>query len=162
MTKRIERRSEGEVFDLPLRRGGWCTGLIARASRDGVCVAYFYGPRREQPPAADELVMPPPGDAILIARFGVSAFASGTWKVRGTASNWDRDRWRPLEFVEMPPFGGARVVVYDDKDPNQVVAERRPQSGEAARLPDGDLHGYGIIRNHIDDLLDRADAGEEF
>jgi hypothetical protein len=155
---RALRLSEGEVFDVPLRRGGWCTGLLARKSNDGICVGYFYGPRLTESSRADDLMVPEPEAALLIARFGISAFVSGAWAIRGRAQNWNRTKWRPLEFIEVPPFGGPRVVVYDDDDPGEALTERRPRPGEVSTLPDGDLHGYRIIEDHLDELLDRAAA----
>jgi hypothetical protein len=62
--------------------------------------------------------------------------------------------------LKVPPFTGARVVVYDDANPNRVISERRPKPGEVARLPDGDLHGFGVVQSHLDDLLERTEPGD--
>jgi Immunity protein 26 len=59
--------SEGDWFAIPLRGGGFATGLIARMMphREGVLLGYFFGPRRDKVPTLDELRDLSTPDAIL-------------------------------------------------------------------------------------------------
>ncbi|WP_425308290.1 Imm26 family immunity protein [Ammonicoccus fulvus] len=61
---------EGDWFAVPLRKGGYAVGLIARANRDGVLLGYFFGPRREAVPSLSDVEELTPDDAIRVGKFG--------------------------------------------------------------------------------------------
>lgn len=51
MAKRLPYR-EGTWFALPLRKGGYAVGVVARmAPRGRIILAYFFGPKRNQIPS---------------------------------------------------------------------------------------------------------------
>ncbi len=62
--------SEGCVFLVPLREGGYARGVVARAAPQGkVLFGYFFGPRIDSVGkiALEDLV---PGNEVLRVRFG--------------------------------------------------------------------------------------------
>src|SRR2546427_613319 len=103
--------SEGTVFFVPLRKGGYARGVVARASREGkVLLGYFFGPRL---PSADvtECGDLDPAKAILRLRFGDLGLINGEWPIRGRVPGWDRSRWPMPHFVRKDPLGRKRPVL---------------------------------------------------
>jgi hypothetical protein len=91
--------SEGLVFLVPPRNGGFARGVIARASSEGKALfGYFFGPRVASAEAAnfDDLQ---PATAVLRVMFGDLGLLKGEWPIRGTAKDWNRALWPMPEFV---------------------------------------------------------------
>jgi Immunity protein 26 len=96
--------SEGSVFLVPLRQGGYARGVVARAGAKGKdLLGYFFGPRIESigAIALDDLN---PAGAGLRIRFGDLGLINGAWPILGRIPNWNRAKWPMPEFVRRDPL----------------------------------------------------------
>src|SRR5689334_4391041 len=145
--------TEGSVFLVPLRGGGFARGVVARRpSRAGGCLlGYFFGPRFEASDnvSFDQLA---PGDAVLRARFGDLGLIEGTWPVLGIAPEWDRSKWPFPDFVRREPLTGqAYLVRYCDTDPRRREFEKAIDPD--CDLPTDGLSGSGAVEIRLTKLL---------
>ncbi len=93
------RFQEGQFFLLPVERGQYAVGLIARMPRrGGVLLGYFFGPRRNSAPGDDWLNGLHPQQAALVCRFKDSALFRGDWKLLCSLAGFERAKW------PVPPF----------------------------------------------------------
>jgi hypothetical protein len=145
---------EGDWFAVPLRDGGFATGIIARANPKGVLLGYFFGPKREAVPSLDEVAELNPGDAILVRKFGHLGLTGGTWPVIGRFENWDRSQWTMPAFVRYEELTGRSFqVLYDPDDPNKFIREEQVSPGEAEQVPKDGLMGVGFAEKVLTTLL---------
>jgi len=137
--------SEGSVFLVPLRSGGYARGVVARAGPNGkVLLGYFFGPRLASIDGVglDDL---DPSKAILRVRFGDLGLVNGTWPVSGQVANWNRSEWPMPDFVRRDPLGRLkpRVVRHSDDEPNLIDAEY-PIDDDSGLATDS-MYGYGAV-----------------
>ena len=150
----MKRRSirEGMLFAVPLKSGGYGLCLVARHSRSGVTVGYFYGPRTvEQPDIPESL---DPQEAVLVQRFGDIPIVDDIWPCLGVAPFWDRDKWAGATFFRGDRHRGTGFLVYyDDSDPNEAIREVPVRDSGPVNLPADGLAGYIIVRNKFEEML---------
>lgn len=85
---------EGQFFLLPVERGQYAVGLIARMPRrGGVLLGYFFGPRRNTAPMDAWLNALHPQQAAFVCRFKDSALFRGDWKLLCGLAGFDRGQW---------------------------------------------------------------------
>ncbi len=144
----MKRRSiaEGMVFAVPLRSGRYARGLVTRHGTSAVTVGHFFGPALDDIPRLPAALEP--CSAILVARFGDIPIANDEWKPLGELPNWDRSEWPSITFFRGDQRGRGYVVIYDDHDPNKVLAER-PATPADVVLPRDSLYGYVIVQNRL-------------
>lgn len=143
--------SEGSVFLVPLRNGGYARGVVARTSLEGkVLFGYFFGPRLVSTDVAG-LHGLNPGDAILRVVFGDLGLIKGEWPIYGTVPNWQRSEWRMPDFVRRAPGLKPKVVRYADADPTRVEAEYEIDNDFG--LATDSLFGYGALEIKLTKLL---------
>jgi hypothetical protein len=145
--------SEGSVFLVPLRNGGYARGVVARTAPKGkVLFGYFFGPRLESRATATWNDLDPT-KAVLCVRFGDLGLINGEWQMLGMVPNWSRDAWPMPEFARRDPLGKMKpqLVRYSDNDPNQIDFER-PIDNDAGLRTDS-LSGYGAIEIRLTKLL---------
>ena len=144
--------SEGTVFTVPLRNGGYARGVVARAAPEGrVLFGYFFGPKLNSPENAvtDDLK---PEDAILSVIFGDLGLINGEWNIIGAVSKWDRNLWPMPDFVRRDPImKRAWRVRYSDSDPSQLEGEE-PVAFDT-NLPPNISSGYGAVELKLTKLL---------
>src|SRR6476660_1809183 len=103
--------SEGSVFMVPLRKGGYARGVVARASDEGKGIfGYFFGPRIpsiEDVPL-DDLV---PFNSITRIMFGDLGLINGSWPIVGRVPNWSRSQWSMPDFVRRDPLGRLKPTL---------------------------------------------------
>ncbi len=146
---------EGSLFAVPLRRGGYAVGLIARTSPRGKTVlAYLFGPARKMVPEADELQNLRPQDALRVARVGDLSLIDETWPIIGQLQSWKHEEWA------MPPFARrdditkkAWRVQYSDTDANQVESEQQMAYSQATEFERDAVLGAGAAEIVITKLL---------
>jgi hypothetical protein len=146
---------EGTWFAIPLRKGGYAAGLVARLipGQGKIILAYLFGPKREAIPSIGELGRLSPDMAIKIARIGDLALIDGSWPIIGEAADWRREKWPTPAFIRRDDIGRiAWQVEYSDENPNQVVAERRVPYETAGFEKDG-LLGAGAAEIVLTKLL---------
>ena len=145
--------SEGNVFVVPLRKGGYARGVIARAGPKGkVLFGYFFGPllRSVSHVQVEDLT---PAKAILLLRFGDLGLMNGEWPNCGTVPNWNRSNWSMPHFKRSDLLRPDRAfeVEYSDADPNRLVAEYPVEPDR--NLPADSLSGYGAVEIKLTRLL---------
>jgi hypothetical protein len=145
--------SEGTVFFVPLRKGGYARGVVARAGSEGkVLLGYFFGPRL---PSADstEFGDLDPAKAILRVRFGDLGLLNGEWPIRGRIPGWTRSQWPMPEFMRKDPLGRKMLVLvrYSDADPARV--EYETPTADDAGLGADSMSGYGSVEIKLTKLL---------
>jgi hypothetical protein len=144
--------SEGFAFFVPLRKGGYARGVVARSSDEGkVLLGYFFGPRlaSTNETALNDL---DPADAILRVRFGDLGLLNGEWPVVGKVPRWDRSKWPMPDFVRRDDLSRkAWLVRYSDDDPNRIMGEY-PTDFDS-KLGRDSLSGYGAVEIVLTKLL---------
>jgi hypothetical protein len=121
------RYKEGDVFAVPLEGGGFCLGVVARMPRGGkLLLGYFFGPRLDRVPGADEVPKLRPGKAAKVVIFGDLFLMKGRWPVVSRIKDWNRSDWPMPKFVRREELSKrAFLVTYCEDDPTIVVSEER-------------------------------------
>ena len=136
--------TEGSVFLVPLRNGGYARGLVARSNSKGkVLLGYFFGPRLSSIDSCDVNDLTP-ADNVLCVRFGDLGLINGTWKICGSCAFWDREKCPMPDFVRRDDLSQrAWLVRYSDEDPSAVLSEH-PTDFDS-KLSSDALLGYGAV-----------------
>ena len=145
--------SEGTCFFLPLRKGGFSRGVVARVSRDGPMFAYFFGPKLDKPEGSFDDVRSE--EALLLGLCGDLGLLNGKWKIAGKLKGWNRVDWRlPPLYHEDPESQQAWLTYYDD-DNLKFIREEPVQFGVAhySNYPYDRLMGYGSVEIRMTKLL---------
>ena len=148
--------NEGDWFAVPLRDGGFASGIIARAmpQKEGIVLGYFFGPRHKEVPGLDEFADLSASEALLVERFGDLGIINGTWPLLGRVDGWDRTAWPTPAFGRFEELTGRALrVIYDDADPGRLVREHQIDTGELAGLPRDGLSGAGAVETVLARLL---------
>lgn len=148
--------SEGTLFAVPLRQGGFAVGVVARASIKGkVILSYFFGPHRTSVPSLAEVEKLKPSEAVRVLQVGDLSLLNGTWPIIGRGASWERSEWPMPVFVRKDPLSRkAWRVHYSDKDPNRIELEE-PEPYESALECDA-LFGAGAAEVELTRLLERS------
>ena len=153
MTPKVNYR-EGDWFAVPLRDGGYATGLVARANPKAALLGYFFGPRLDSAPKLEYVASLKPSDAVLVGMFGHLGLTQGTWPIVGRTPGWDRAEWPMPVFVRYEELSGRTFkVVYDDDDPAELLHEELVSGLEVSGPKDG-LMGAGYVERSLTGLLD--------
>jgi hypothetical protein len=146
--------SEGSVFLVPLRTGGFARGVVSRSAPNGkILFGYFFGPRINSIDHVhiDDLQ---PSHAILKLLFGDLGLINREWTVVGKMPNWDRSSWPMPDFARRDPTSGRSWIVrYSDVDPSRVIAEGPTDS--VHNLSSDMLSGYGAVEIKLTKLLEQ-------
>jgi Immunity protein 26 len=144
---------EGDLFAVPLRDGGFATGVVARANPKAALLGYFFGPRREAIPTLADVASLKPNEAVLVGRFGHLGLTQSTWPIIGRLTNWDRAEWPTPVFTRFEELSGRTfTAIYDDDDPAKLLREELA-SGPAATGPNDGLMGAGYVERSLSALL---------
>ena len=146
---------EGTLFGVPLRRGGYGVGVVARTSPQGkILLAYLFGPAWKRIPSVDEVKNLRPQDALRVARVGDLSLIDKTWPIIGQVQSWRREEWPMPPFVRYEELTGRSFrVVYDDDDPDKVLREELVPPGTAEQGPKDGLMGAGFVEKVLTSLL---------
>lgn len=156
MPRRLPCR-EGEWFAVPLRCGGYALGLLARVNKEGIVLAYFFGPRFETFPTVDQIGDREAKDAIVVAQVGGLGFVKGTWRVLGRLEPWSSSQWPVPVFGRYHDLMGrswAERVFYSEN--LDVLREESASVEEARDLPQDGLWGYRFAEERLSMLLCEA------
>lgn len=146
---------EGDWFAVPLRTSGYAVGVIARDSRKGVLLGYFFGPRRDSVPSLGDLSDLRALDAIWIAKFGHLGLKGGKWPIIGQQPDWDRAQWPTPLFARYEELTGRWWEVrLDENNPNHVVSESLINEDAGKLLPKDGMGGAGFVEIRLTRLLD--------
>jgi hypothetical protein len=145
--------TEGSVFLVPLRRGGYARGVVTRATDEGKGIfGYFFGPRL---PSTNDVKLDAlnPANAVKRIMFGDLGLINGEWPILGTLPNWNRSEWPMPDFVRRDPLGRLRPILvrYSDIDPMRIE-EEYPIDDDSGLETDV-LSGYGAVEIKLTKLL---------
>lgn len=155
MPKKVLPYKEGDWFAIPLKDGGYASGIIARASRGGVLLGYFFGPRHKNMPSAEEILGLDPGQAIFIGMFGDLGLLQSEWSIIAKTREWRREAWPVPDFGRVDSINTdiAYRITYDENRLTHVIRELRVTPEEARSLPEDGLFGYVALELRLNRLL---------
>jgi hypothetical protein len=146
---------EGDWFSVPLRKGGYAVGVVARANPDGVLLGYFFGPRHEEVPTLDDVRDLKPQNAVVVGKFGHLGLTQHKWPILGRVDDWDRADWPMPVFVRYEELTGRSFrAFYDDDDPNKLLREEQVSPGAAEQGPKDTMMGSGFVEKRLTRALD--------
>jgi len=157
---------EGQFFLLPVERGQYAVGLIARApKRGGVLLGYFFGPRRNSPPMDAWLNALHPQQAAFVCRFKDAALFRGEWRLLCNPQGFERANWPMPAFhrfdssVTHVPGGSAvtdwRVEYADDN----LIVPKSEAPAEASDMKLGEDIAYDaqLLAKEVGQRVSEAD-----
>jgi hypothetical protein len=151
---------EGDWFAVPLRDGNYARGRLARASRSGVLLGYFFGPALTELPQPADLQGISASRAILVGHFGHLGLMKRKWPVVFREDAWDPKEWRCNEFLRHEELTGRNFVVrYADDDPGKLLGESMVAPETTLNLPKDGMMGAGFVEAKLTRLL-RPDAAQ--
>jgi hypothetical protein len=147
--------TEGTLFVVPLRKGGFATGLVARTTNKGrVVLAYLYGPKLTERPSIEKLEPLTPRQALRVLRIGDLSLINGDWPILGQLNHWDRNEWPIPNYVRRDDLSKkAWKVFYSDINPNQLLREE-PWSYDDYSLQSDSVYGSGAVELVMTKLLE--------
>jgi hypothetical protein len=149
---------EGDWFAVPLRNGGYATGVVARANPKAALLGYFFGPRLKAVPALKDVGAFKASEALLVGMFGHLGLTQGTWPIIGRLPGWDKADWPMPVFVRFEELTGRTFnVIYDEDDPAKLLREEL-ESGPPVAGPKDGLMGVGYVERSLTELLSGTNA----
>ena len=144
--------SEGDVFAVPLRSGGFARGVVTRTSRAGkILIGYFFGPKLSDLGGGHDALQPQ--DSLAIMRCGDLGIVTGDWPLIDTISDWNRDVWQSPKFLREDPISNrAWLITYADDDP-AVEQTAEPCSPGATEHERAGLAGSGVVEIRLTNIL---------
>jgi len=149
--------NEGTLFAVPLRRGGYSVGVVARTSPQGdIILAYFFGPAWKRVPSLGEVKSLRPQDALRVARVGDFSLTDKTWPIIGQLQSWERKEWPMPPFVRRDDIAKkAWRVQYSDMDANRVAAEEPMNYPHVSEFERDAVLGAGSAEIVMTKILDK-------
>lgn len=155
---------EGAIFALPLTRGGFGVGVVARAPPvRKIFLGYLFGPKRTSIPATEDVADLQAKDAVMVIRIGDLHLIDGSWPLLGKLDDWVREQWSVPAFyrcLELSSWRRAWKVEYSDDlqalpvggiEVDYAHAERMAKLGK-----DDALYGAGAAEIALTMMLDPA------
>ena len=147
---------EGTWFAVPLEKGGYAVGVVARCAPKGpIVLAYLFGPKRDHVPLLGDLVPLKADEALAVWRVGDLGLINGAWPIIGESPTWNRTKWPTPEFTRIDELtkSVAWRVHYADDDPSVAVSKERIPYDRC--LPDiVVLHGAQAAEIALSRMLD--------
>lgn len=145
---------EGDWFVVPLRRGGYGLGVVARLNGEGIVLGYFFGPKREQVPSFKETVGLSANKASYVSFFGDLGLIDGKWLILGHSDLWQKESWPVPYFCRYHPELDRRAFrVEYSEDTLAAVDEVEISPEECQRMPRDGLSGSGAVEITLGKLL---------
>jgi hypothetical protein len=153
---------EGTWFAVPLKRGGYAVGIIARGNPKTSLICYFFGPRRSDVPSLSEVETWKAADALCVEQVGDLGLLQGDWPIIGHSQLFRRDNWpMPVFVFQVPALGGFKgwteLRYYSEDNPLEMVGKQvvRGKAAEEAlkNLPEDGLSGAEASEIGLDLML---------
>jgi hypothetical protein len=159
MSKKLSYQ-EGTCFHIPLRTGGFATGIVARLNGKGTIYAYFFGPAIQNINSSVRELEPV--NACLIGFCGDLGLIKGSWPIYASPLTWRREKW-PLSPLYRHDVQGKKAWLsfYDDRTLS-FLREESTLFNEDPPYPYDRLMGYGAVEIRLTKLLgiDVTKAGD--
>lgn len=162
-TSRAPSVAPGDWFAVPLPSGGWASGVVARIPNESNAkrlplLAYFFGPRTDQPVGVLELGSRRAEDAVIIDRIWQFYLGLYRWPILGRQSIWDEEAWPVPQFfsdsrlpdrngVVVPRFAVHEFVGCDFYNPFRTLPAK---ASDIVGLRPADIPSSKAIENDLD------------
>jgi Immunity protein 26 len=144
----------GDWFAVPLRSGGFATGLVARSNPKGVSLGYFFGPKYTGLPQLSDVADLKRSNALMVGRFGDLGLVRSEWPILGRFDEWKPSEWPMPVFVRHEELTGrAYRVFYAEHDPNKPLREQLVLPREIESGPRDAMMGAGFVEEALSTLL---------
>jgi hypothetical protein len=144
---------EGTWFAIPLRDGGYGSGLVARkAKRSKIIVSYLFGPKYLFIPGLPEVSNKNHESSLQIIMVSSLKLMNGEWPIIGTTPEWKRDLWPMPKFLLNHGSSGISVAKYPEDDPGAAPVYEQATSEDMKLSPDS-LYGAGAAEILLTSLL---------
>jgi hypothetical protein len=141
---------EGTFFGVPLMKGGYCLGIIARQNK-GIALGYFFNKIYSDVPSIN-IADAEKNKVILIAKFSGLEIEEGAWPIIETDTKFCREEWPiPVMKMEDPLRSKFYGVLYDEtllSDIRVGITEE-----EAARMFKYGLYGSIALQKKLESLI---------
>src|SRR5262249_29559740 len=126
-------------------------GVIGRVD-EPAAFGFFFGPRRDAPPALNDILPFTPNDAIYSTRFSLPSLSEGDWPIIGALEGWDRRVWAVPVLRRFDELTGRYLGVRYEEDLFQPVEEfPLESSADASRhIPPAGLVGDLLLPKRIE------------
>jgi hypothetical protein len=158
MLKKHIKYKEGQWFAIPLKNGGYATGIIVRGSymtKGGL--GYFFGPKYKEIPSYTETYQKNKDNPILIGWFGDLGIIKGDWPIIENGRNFIREDWPVPKFQRKSSLTEGKVYVVEYGQNNEVHDSIReilvPINKEILKYPEDGLYGSEAIEKELEKLL---------
>ena len=106
-----------------MQDGGYCIGVVARASGQGNLLGYFYDTRYATVPTQKEWPQFDPQKAFLKLRLSDEGLLRGVWPVLGVVEGWKKEEWPVPYYIRRNTFKGESFTeTFFDKDLGRIGA----------------------------------------
>lgn len=102
-----QQYSEGDIFAVPLKTGGYGIGIAICLGLIHNVVARFFGQVRESLPSLEEFANTTESDSVHVEHFLDDGLRDGSWKVIGQHPAWDAYEWPIPKFGWFQPANSS-------------------------------------------------------
>ena len=155
MPKKKLNYTEGTCFLVPLRKGGYARGVVARMNGKGKVFGYFWGPKFDKAEDGVVDVTLTAQSAIFVGKFGDLGFLKEEWPIIGKIEPWIRTDWPLPPLLRTDERAQIGFISYYDDNNLRCLREEKVKLGEvdASKFPEDSLLGYGAVEIHLAKLL---------
>jgi hypothetical protein len=156
--RKLIKYAEGQWFAVPLRKGGYALGLIARGSyKTKGGLGYFFGPRFLDVPGDEATRNKRPSEAVLITWFGDLGIITGRWVLIKSTRPFLRDDWPIPKFGRKDAIipGKGFIVEYEENEHGEWKMSREVpvEAKEIINLPVDRFSGGGAVEIRLTEIL---------
>ncbi len=156
MTKRIPY-TEGSIFVLPVRNGGFARGVVTRMDGKGGVFGYFFGPKYKSIEEAKGETNLIHEHSIMKRMFGDLGLLERSWIIIGEIENWNRDEWPMPPLIRIDELCGKAWLSVYDEDTLDVVFEKQVDPSLKNMYPEDGLSGSGAVEVRLAKLLNNPE-----
>lgn len=146
--------SQGTVFLVPLKGGGYARGVVARLDRKGLVFGYFFGPKLTSPEEATTRELHP-RQALYITKFGDLSLINKEWDQLGQIENWNADEWPMPPLIRVDDFTGKATLAKYDDSTFECIDEEEVSSSLVKQYPRDGTDGAGAVEISLSKLLNK-------
>jgi hypothetical protein len=133
---------EGKIIVLPLEKGGYATGLIARQDRN-ILLGYFFDTYYQNPPL--NIKEWSVSEVCLICLFGILGINNNEWKILGDMPLWKRDEWIVPIFKQQDILNPEQYYSIIYQDDLKEYERKKASKEEVQKYYSYGIFGYGAV-----------------
>jgi len=148
----MKNNLEGKIIILPLREGGYATGLIARQDKN-ILLGYFFDTYYQNPPLSIKEWFS--SKVCLICLFGALGIKNNEWNILGDMPLWQRDEWKVPIFKQQDPLIPEQYYSVIYQDDLKGYERERASKEEVQQYYSYGIFGYGAVEIALSKVLKR-------